>query len=89
MESEKIVEIIERKIVAHYENGIETTLMKALKIACAELADHQCPREFFLDKLWPECMWCPAGREDRYDVQRDIACFTRWAIETAEAEGRG
>lgn len=58
-------------------------LERALEIACAEMADHQCPYDFNLE-CWPECDTCPKGNEERYDADRDIACWKRWAVEKAE-----
>ena len=61
-------------------------LEKALVIVCTQISDHQCPNEFDLI-CFPECDACPKGDEERYDTQRDINCWKRWAIEKAGEEG--
>lgn len=61
-------------------------LRKALELACAEVADHDCPHEYDLTER-DECESCPRGREERYDAERDIKCWMRHFLEKAEGGG--
>lgn len=58
---------------------------KALEIVCELLADHECPNDYDLAE-WAECGNCHRGYEIRYDIQRDIDCWKKWALEKAEQE---
>lgn len=61
-------------------------LRKALELACAEIADHDCPHEYDLIER-EECKSCPRGNEERYDVERDIKCWMRHFLEKVEGGG--
>jgi hypothetical protein len=60
-------------------------LERALDVMCNLLADHECPNDYDLAE-WPECGNCHRGYEIRYDIQRDIDCWKKWALEKAEQE---
>jgi hypothetical protein len=58
---------------------------KALKLACQDVADHQCPMEFDLAN-WGECKTCSKDEETHYDAERDANCWSRYYLQKAEEQ---